>query len=65
MALLLTPDELVELTDRERPKAQARVLQALGIPYQPRPDGTLIVYRIHFPYANQEKEHEVSPLFLP
>lgn len=45
--IVLTEQELVELTNKVRPSAQARVLQALGIPSKPRPDGSLVVYRIH------------------
>jgi hypothetical protein len=43
--MILTPDELAELTARTRPRAQAEVLAALGIPYRTRPDGTLVVLR--------------------
>jgi hypothetical protein len=45
--IVLTAQELVELTKKVRPSAQARVLHALGIPSKPRPDGSLVVYRIH------------------
>ncbi len=45
MSLVLTPEELVELTGKARPTAQARVLAALGIPFTPRPDGTLVVVK--------------------
>jgi len=42
--MLLSQDELVELTRRERPAAQARVLRQLGIPYRVHPsDGALLV----------------------
>lgn len=41
--MILTPAELVFITKRERPKAQAKVLDALGVPYRPRPDGSLVV----------------------
>lgn len=58
--MLLTPDELVELTRKQRHKAQARVLTALGIPYHVRPDGSLIVYQASLPYAT-EKERPASP----
>ena len=47
-AVLAVPlHELVALTDRERPSAQARVLSRLGIPHRRRPDGSLIVLRCH------------------
>ena len=45
--IVLSAQELVELTKKIRPSAQARVLQALDIPAKPRPDGSLVVYRIH------------------
>lgn len=45
--MLLTPDELRELTGLMRPKAQARQLDHLGIPYRTRSDGTLVVLRAH------------------
>lgn len=44
--LHLTDDELLSLTHRRRPSAQARALQAMGVPYRTRPDGTLLVGRI-------------------
>lgn len=43
--MILTPEEIVELTGRTRANAQARVLNALGIPHRPRPDGSLVVAR--------------------
>jgi hypothetical protein len=43
--LLLTPDELVELTTKRRADAQAAALQHMGIPFAPRPDGSLAVLR--------------------
>lgn len=41
----LADDEVRELTHRERPAAQARALDAVGIPYRRRLDGTLLVIR--------------------
>jgi hypothetical protein len=42
--LVLSPSDLVELTRRERPAAQARVLRHLGIPFKIHPsDGVLLV----------------------
>ena len=44
--LLLSPDELRDLTRRDRPSAQARVLRALGVAFKPHPtDGILLVSR--------------------
>lgn len=47
MSLLhLTDEELLSLTHLRRPSAQARALKAMGVPYRPRPDGTLLVGRL-------------------
>lgn len=45
MTLWLSDDELVDATHRKQPARQAKVLDAMGIPYQRRPDGTLLVGR--------------------
>jgi len=45
--IVLSEDEIRAITKKVRPSAQKRVLEALGIEYKPRPDGTLIVYRFH------------------
>jgi Domain of unknown function (DUF4224) len=45
--IVLSEQELVELTEKTRPSAQARVLDFMGIFYRPRPDGSLAVLRIH------------------
>jgi hypothetical protein len=42
--VILTPEQLEELTARKRPSWQARELEHLHIPYQTRTDGTLIVW---------------------
>lgn len=42
--MILTPQELVEYTKKERPSAQARQLDFLGVPHKPRLDGSLIVF---------------------
>ena len=43
--LLLTDDELTELTGRRRVDAQERELKHLGVPHGKRTDGTLVVLR--------------------
>lgn len=44
--LTLTEDELVTLTRRKQPCAQARVLAQLGVPFQRHPvDGHCVVWR--------------------
>lgn len=47
--MILTPEELEQLTRRHRPGWQARVLDGMDppIPYRRRPDGTLVVLRLH------------------
>jgi hypothetical protein len=47
MLMFLSKDQLYELTGRRRPKAQARALSLMGIPYRRRPDGSPVVLRIH------------------
>lgn len=43
--MLLTPEELAELTSRVRRKAQCDVLRQMGIPFKIRPDGSPAVLR--------------------
>ncbi len=43
--LYLSPEEIHGLTHLVRPAAQARFLEAMGIPTRRRPDGTLLVLR--------------------
>lgn len=43
--LTLTPAELVDLTGKERPAAQKRALDFLGVPYRQRLDRSLAVLR--------------------
>jgi hypothetical protein len=45
--MFLTPDELVELTHKQRPAAQIRALRARGIEHRVRPDGKPVVLRSH------------------
>lgn len=49
--MILTGDELVELTHMHRPSAQRRALTTMGIPYRVRPDGTIVVFRDQFANA--------------
>jgi len=43
--MILTEAEIVELTQKVRRPAQRRVLDALGIPYSIRPNGTVVIFR--------------------
>lgn len=64
MSVCLTDKELAELTERERPSAQAKVLKALGIPYQARPgSGRLIVYRESLPIGSPGRPRQRTPNF--
>lgn len=45
--MCLTEEEIVELTKRVQHRSQRTVLNALGITYKVRPDGTLVVARDH------------------
>ena len=47
MSMLLTPEELEEITGKKRRGAQKNVLHALGVKYKERPDGTLAVLKSH------------------
>lgn len=41
--MILSPQELINLTLKERPSAQKRELDFMGIPSKPRKDGSLVV----------------------
>ena len=45
--MILTTEELVELTRRRRSDAQVRVLRFMGIEHRRRPDGSIAVSRAH------------------
>ena len=44
-ALVLSSDELVDLTGRKRADAQERELEHMGVPHCKRSDGSLVVLR--------------------
>lgn len=44
-AVVLTHEQLVELTHRKRPSAQMRALRSMGTESAERPDGTQVVSR--------------------
>lgn len=54
--MFLTPEELIELTNRQQRAAQHTVLNALGITHKVRPDGSIAVLRAHV-----EKEFGGAP----
>lgn len=45
--MLLTDDEIRELTGRERRPAQVRQLNAMGIAFKQRADRSIVVLRAH------------------
>lgn len=45
--MFLTPEEVAELTGRQRSDAQLRALRFMGIEHRVRPDGSLAVSRAH------------------
>ncbi len=47
VSLVLSPQEIFELTRRSRASAQVRQLRHLNIPVEKRTDGTLVVLRVH------------------
>lgn len=47
MSAILSPEELQEYTLKTTAGRQKRVLDFLGVRYRERPDGSLIVLRIH------------------
>jgi hypothetical protein len=63
--MILTPEELAELTRRTRKDAQVRVLRFMGIEHRVRPDGSVAVLRSHVEavlgggrYTEMSKQHE-------
>lgn len=51
MSLCLSPDEIKEVTGKTKYSAQQRVLRALGIESKLRPDGSVLVDRVHYEEA--------------
>lgn len=45
--MFLTREEITEMTGKQQYRAQAKVLNTMGIIYKVRPDGTLLVLRSH------------------
>lgn len=62
--MILTPEEVRTLTNRQRPGWQARQLKYLGIPFKRRSDGTVLVLSAdlgqgHSPQATQRREPQL------
>jgi hypothetical protein len=47
LSLVLSPQDLIDLTGRAKPAYQRKQLEHLKIPFKPRTDGTLVVHRAH------------------
>jgi hypothetical protein len=62
--ITLSASEIEQYTGKRRPTAQSKVLDALGVPHKRRPDGSLVVLRIHIHYETQEKEQQTPALRL-
>lgn len=45
--MILTDEEIAQITHKVRPKAQAKALAVMGFEFKFRPDGTLVVSREH------------------
>lgn len=52
--MILARDDIIELTGKVRRSAQARVLDALGIPYRRRTDGSIVVFSVDLHPKNSE-----------
>jgi hypothetical protein len=58
--IVLSNQELYEITHKRRYKAQARELALRGIPHEFRSDGSLLVYRRYFD-GQAKEEGQASP----
>ena len=59
--MFLSPDELTELTGKQRPAAQIRALRSMGIRHHVRPDGRPVVLRADL--ADQRTTVRNEPAF--
>ena len=65
--MLLTPEELEQLTGKRRRDAQIRALRYMGVEHKVRPDGSVAVLRAHVEklldgdLASAKREREVEP----
>ena len=64
--MILTADQLEEVTGKQRSNAQARELDYLGIPFQRRRDGSIIVLRATIEgRTHATQKHHAPALRLP
>lgn len=59
--LLLTCQEVAEITGRCKWRAQQRVLQAMGIPHRVRPDGSIVVLRADIAHSPLVAQNDPEP----
>ncbi len=45
--MILSPEELIELTGKKNRSAQAQVLRYMGVEHRCRPNGSLVVLKSH------------------
>jgi hypothetical protein len=63
--MFMSESDLLKLTGKQRSSAQARVLDALAIPYRRRPDGKIIVFLSAITYAPPQERPRSPQLRLP
>lgn len=65
--MFLSDTELTDLTKRKRAKAQQRQLNAMGIQYKVRADGSLVVLQAHVErlFGVQEQSTRQRPARAP
>ena len=59
--MILTAADLALLTARRRHSAQKRVLDALGVPYRVRPDGSVVVLQEDLRRESTTQKGPASP----
>jgi hypothetical protein len=63
--MILSRAEILELTGKQRLSAQVRVLDALGISYRRRPDGSIVIFRDNVAHAPPQARPTPPRLRLP
>ncbi|OZI57621.1 DUF4224 domain-containing protein [Bordetella genomosp. 4] len=67
--LILSPEDLVEITGKSRKSSQVEILRQLGIPFKIRPDGTPLVLRaameVALGYATKNEKSRTPALRIP
>jgi hypothetical protein len=61
MSIVLSPQELEAYTLKSTPGRQRRVLEHIGVSFRVRPDGSLIVLRVHVEHAYDAKPARPEP----